>query len=138
MACSKFEFQGILVAKVKGRLLDTEIDGLILSSISMVSLSKTLYPHCLSCLMNARRENHREGCLFIAMTSREKIALNDHCIFFIKKIRHFRSIVETAGTHGVRSFLLAKTIYLTQLNYIEFSTVNNIPTREFESRGKTI
>ena len=50
----------------------------------VVSLSKTLNPHCfirLSCEMSTRRGHPREGCLFSAMNSLERIALKNQRIF---------------------------------------------------------
>ena len=46
----------------------------------VVSLSKTLYPHCfcrLSCEMSTRREHPHEGCLFSAISFLEKLALKN-------------------------------------------------------------
>ena len=58
----------ILVMWSECRFLDTEVDGsnpgIVCCVIGIVSLSKTLYPHCLcrlSCEIITRREQPREG-----------------------------------------------------------------------------
>ena len=52
----------------------------------VVSLSKTLYPHCysrLSCEMSTRWGQPHKGCLFSVMISPEEITLKDQRMFLM-------------------------------------------------------
>ena len=72
----------------------------------VVSLSKTFNPHCcsrLSCEMSTRREHHREGCLFCAMSSPEEISLKMSTYFLytcaLKQVDNHDVINLSLSTH---------------------------------------
>ena len=52
----------------------------------VVSLSKTLNPHCLSCEMSTKWEHPREGCLFSVICFQGKIVVKNKnkTIFYFK------------------------------------------------------
>ena len=65
----------------------------------VVSLSKTLNPHCfsrLSCEMSTRQKHAREGCLLSAVSSLEKIALKNQHIYWL--------MVVTCQLHQLTTF----------------------------------
>ena len=76
----------------------------------VVSMNKTLYPHCFShlrCEVSTRRKHPREGCLFSAMSFSEEIALSNQRFFLFDKpfFSTFYVIRDSLGSSYINCYI---------------------------------